>query len=195
MSRDRRTGGPTPAPINEAAMAGYGAPCRPVTSERRTGSHPVPTFIPSRTRVRCGARTPVPAAKAERPPSVPRSDLRQSTRQWARSAVSGHFQDLDRSGGMRRTDRSAYALRALQKRLDGPTTVLADCRSAHAQQSGGPMEKCGWRRVIAYYDLGSFCSVAANLTTPLSADGHCCFLQSWPLASPHRRSGAITLVG
>jgi len=40
MSRDRRTGGPTPAPINEAATAGYGAPCRSVTSERRTGSHP-----------------------------------------------------------------------------------------------------------------------------------------------------------
>ena len=110
-------------------------------------------------------------------------------------AVSGHFQDLDRAGGIRRTDRSAVALRGLQKRLDGPTTVLADCRSAHAQQSGGPMEKCGWRRVIAYYDLGSFCSVAANLTIPLSADGHCCFLRSWPLASPHRRSGAITPVG
>ena len=33
MSRDRRTGGPTPAPFAEAAMAGYGAsrpfPCAP----------------------------------------------------------------------------------------------------------------------------------------------------------------------
>jgi hypothetical protein len=39
MSRDQRTGGPTPAPINEAAMAGYGAPCR--RSRRSEG--PVPT--------------------------------------------------------------------------------------------------------------------------------------------------------
>ena len=30
------------------------------------------------------------------------------------------------------------------------------------------MEKCGWRRVIVYYDWGSFCSVAVNLTIPSS---------------------------
>jgi hypothetical protein len=35
-------------------------------------------------------------------------------------------------------------------------------------ESGGPMEKCGWRRVIVYYDWGSFCSVAINLMIPSS---------------------------
>jgi hypothetical protein len=57
MSRDQRTGGPTPAPINEAAMAGYGAPCRPVTSERRTGSHPL---LPLPPRHRMDAVDPKP---------------------------------------------------------------------------------------------------------------------------------------
>ena len=55
---------------------------------RRSPFHPVLTFIPSRTRVWCGASGRVPAAEAEHPLSAQLRDIRRNARQWARSAES-----------------------------------------------------------------------------------------------------------
>src|SRR5262245_61089833 len=75
---------------------------------------------------RLGATRPVPAAKAERLLCAQKADFCRNVRQRGRCAVSGHCRALDRAGGTRGTDRSTDTPRALQRRFDGPTTVLAD---------------------------------------------------------------------
>src|SRR5262249_16687682 len=64
---------------------GYAFPA-PSFDGARSCFHPVPTFIPRRTRVRIGAFLPVPTDRPERRVSVRLGDLRLGDPQWARCA-------------------------------------------------------------------------------------------------------------